>query len=84
MRTDKLTTTFQTVLQDAQSLAVQNSHQMMEPAHVLLAMLQHQGSGVYNVYANAGIDVEKLISQLQQQLDAMNMASRKRKQQIEV
>jgi len=75
MRTDKLTTTFQTVLQDAQSLAVQNSHQMMEPAHVLLAMLQHQGSGVYNVYTNAGIDVEKLISQLQKQLDAMPQVS---------
>lgn len=75
MRTDKLTTTFQTVLQDAQSLAVQNGHQIMEPAHVLAAMLQHQGSGVYNVYANAGMDVEKLISQLQQQLDVMPQVS---------
>ncbi len=75
MRTDKLTTTFQTVLQDAQSLAVQRSHQMMEPAHVLLAMLQHQGSGVYSVYANAGVDVEKLINQLQQQIDSMPQVS---------
>lgn len=75
MRTDKLTTTFQTVLQDAQSLAVQRSHQMMEPAHVLLAMLQHQGSGVYSVYANAGIDVEQLINQLQQQIDSMPQVS---------
>ena len=75
MRTDKLTITFQTVLQEAQSLAVQRGHQMMEPAHVLLAMLQHQGSGVYNVYANAGVDVDKLIAQLQDQLDVMPQVS---------
>ncbi len=75
MRTDKLTTTFQTVLQDAQSLAVQKGHQMMEPAHVLLAMLQHQGSGVYSVYSNAGVDVEKLSTQLLQQIDALPQVS---------
>ena len=60
MRTDKLTTAFQAVLQDAQSLAVQNGHQILEPVHVLLAMLQHQGSGLYSIYTTAGIAVERL------------------------
>ncbi len=75
MRTDKLTTTFQTALQDAQSLAVRNDHQMMEAAHVLLAMLEHQGSSVYNIYANAGVDVAQLIARLQQQLESMSKVS---------
>lgn len=60
MRTDKLTTAFQTVLQEAQSLAVQNGHQMMEPIHLMLAMLRHQGSGIYNIYATAGVAVDKV------------------------
>ena len=75
MKTDKLTTTFQAVLQEAQSLAVRHDHQMLEPSHVLLAMLEHQGSGVYNIYANAGVDVDKLVTQLQQQLEALPKVS---------
>ena len=71
MRTDKLTTTFQSVLQEAQSLAVRHSHQMLEATHVLSAMLGHQGSGVYNIYANAGIDVDQLSSRLQQQIESL-------------
>lgn len=71
MRTDKLTTTFQSVLQEAQSLAVRHSQQMLEAAHVLLAMLEHQGSGVYNIYANAGVDVDQLSSRLQQQIESL-------------
>ena len=75
MRTDKLTTTFQTVLQEAQSLAVQHDHQMLESSHVLLAMLQHQGSGVLNVYANAGIDTEKLMAELKDHLQTQPTVS---------
>ena len=75
MRTDKLTTTFQTVLQEAQSLAVQHDHQMLESSHVLLAMLQHQGSGVFNVYANAGIDAQKLIVELKNHLQTQPKVS---------
>jgi ATP-dependent Clp protease ATP-binding subunit ClpB len=75
MRTDKLTTTFQTVLQEAQSLAVRHDHQMLEAAHVLQAMLTHQGSGVYNIYANAGIDVDQLADQLQQQIESLPQVS---------
>ena len=75
MRTDKLTTTFQTILQDAQSLAVQHDHQMLEASHVLQAMLAHQGSGVYNIYANAGVDVEQLATQLQTQIESLPQVS---------
>tara|TARA_R110002049_G_scaffold182041_2_gene349722 strand:+ start:146513 stop:149089 length:2577 start_codon:yes stop_codon:yes gene_type:complete len=75
MRTDKLTTTFQTALQDAQSLAVRHDHQMLEASHLLQAMLSHQGSGIYNIYANAGIDVEQLAAQLQKQIESLPQVS---------
>ena len=39
MRLDKLTTKFQQALADAQSLAVHNDQQMIEPSHLLLALL---------------------------------------------
>ncbi len=75
MRTDKLTTTFQAVLQEAQSLAVRHDHQMLEASHVLQAMLAHQGSGVYNIYANAGVDVEQLAAQLQKHIESLPQVS---------
>ena len=37
MRQDKLTTKFQEALADAQSLAVGNDNQYIEPVHVLVA-----------------------------------------------
>ena len=39
MRQDKLTTRFQQALADAQSLALGRDNQVIEPAHVMLAML---------------------------------------------
>ncbi|MEY3179986.1 MAG: ATP-dependent Clp protease subunit, partial [Pseudomonadota bacterium] len=38
MRIDKLTTKFQEALGDAQSLALSNDNQFIEPEHLLLAM----------------------------------------------
>ena len=46
MRMDKLTSRFQAALAEAQSLAVGRDNQMMEPAHVLAALLDHQGGTV--------------------------------------
>jgi ATP-dependent Clp protease ATP-binding subunit ClpB len=46
MRLDKLTTQFQQALADAQSLALSNDHQYIEPVHLLSAVLgQPDGSG---------------------------------------
>ena len=39
MRMDKLTSRFQQALADAQSLAVGRDHNMIEPVHVLTALL---------------------------------------------
>ncbi|MGA0053725.1 MAG: Clp protease N-terminal domain-containing protein, partial [Steroidobacteraceae bacterium] len=40
MRQDKLTARFQQALADAQSLALGRDHQIIEPAHVLAALIE--------------------------------------------
>mgnify|MGYP000225726303 CR=1 FL=1 len=44
MRYDKFTTKFQQALSEAQSLAVGNDQQFIEPQHLLLARLLHDGA----------------------------------------
>jgi len=71
MRMDKLTSRFQQALSDAQSLAVGRDHQFMEPAHVLLALLDQQGGGVRPLLLKAGVNVNKLRSEVGVQLDRL-------------
>jgi ATP-dependent Clp protease ATP-binding subunit ClpB len=59
MRIDKLTTTFQQALADAQSLAVAKDNPYIEPVHVLAAMLA-QADGPKALLARAGVNVGKL------------------------
>ena len=68
---DKLTSKFQAVLADAQSLAVGRDHQYIEPIHVMIAMLDQQGSTVRHLLTNAGVNVNSLRSQLGEALDAL-------------
>ncbi|HEY2559081.1 MAG TPA: ATP-dependent chaperone ClpB [Caldimonas sp.] len=67
MRIDKLTTTFQEALGEAQSLAVTRDNPYIEPAHVLSAMLA-QTDGPKALLARAGVNVAKLQTALE---DAM-------------
>jgi ATP-dependent Clp protease ATP-binding subunit ClpB len=70
MRLDRLTTQLQTALADAQSLALGQDHSQLEPAHLLLAMLDQKGAGGVRVLLNqAGFDVAGLRSALTKQLD---------------
>jgi hypothetical protein len=46
MRMDKLTSKFQLALADAQSLAMGLDHQLIEPVHVLAALLDQEGGAV--------------------------------------
>ncbi|MEO6687934.1 MAG: Clp protease N-terminal domain-containing protein, partial [Dokdonella sp.] len=43
MRMDKLTSRFQQALADAQSLAVGRDNNMLEPVHLMSALLDQQG-----------------------------------------
>ena len=71
MRMDKLTSRFQQALADAQSLAVGRDHQFLEPAHVLLALLDSQGGTVRPLLLKAGADVNRLRSELGAALDRL-------------
>ena len=71
MRMDKLTSRFQQALSDAQSLAVGRDHQFLEPAHVLLALLDGSGGSVRPLLMKAGVDVNKLRAGLLSSLDAL-------------
>ncbi len=65
MRMDKLTSKFQAALADAQSLAVGRDQQLIEPAHVLLALLEQSGGTVRPLVLKAGANLNKLRSDLQ-------------------
>ena len=71
MRQDKLTAKFQAALADAQSLALGRDHQIVEPAHVMLALLDSSGGTVRPLLMKAGADVNKLRSELGALLDKL-------------
>ncbi len=71
MRSDKLTSKFQMALADAQSLAVGQDHQFIEPAHVMVALLDQQGGSVRGLLSKAGANVNLLRSQLGDAIDRM-------------
>ncbi|UNK41828.1 ATP-dependent chaperone ClpB [Luteimonas sp. S4-F44] len=71
MRMDKLTSRFQQALADAQSLAVGRDHNFIEPAHLLLALLDQQGGGTRPLLGQAGVNVPVLRERLTEALERM-------------
>jgi len=71
MRMDKLTSQFQTALSDAQSLALGKGNQFIEPVHLLVAMLEQQGTSVRHLLQLAGVNVNQLRSNLADTLDRL-------------
>ena len=71
MRLDKLTSKFQLALAEAQSLAVGQDHQFIEPAHVMVALLDQQGGTVRGLLTKAGVNVNLLRSQLGDAVDRL-------------
>lgn len=71
MRFDKLTSKFQMAIADAQSLAVGRDHQFIEPAHVMIALLDQEGGTIRPLLAQAGAHVDQLRSRLGETLDRM-------------
>jgi len=75
MRMDKLTSKFQLALADAQSLAVGQDHQLIEPAHVMVALLDQEGGSIRHLLTRAGVKVNALRSQLGERLDSLPKVS---------
>jgi ATP-dependent Clp protease ATP-binding subunit ClpB len=71
MRLDKLTSKFQLALADAQSLAVGQDHQFIEPVHLMVALLDQQGGSVRGLLTKSGVNVNLLRSQLGESVDRL-------------
>jgi ATP-dependent Clp protease ATP-binding subunit ClpB len=71
MRLDKLTTRFQQALSDAQSLAVGNDQQFIEPQHLLLALLNQEDGSTASLLQRAGANVGGLKGQLAKALERL-------------
>ena len=71
MRQDKLTTKFQQALADAQSLAIGHDNPMIEPQHLLLALLQQDDGSTTSLLAQAGTNVQALKGALDQAVDRL-------------
>jgi len=71
MRLDKLTSKFQMALAEAQSLAVGQDHQFVEPAHVMVALLDQQGGAVRGLLTKSGVNINLLRSQLGDAVDRL-------------
>ena len=71
MRQDKFTERFKQALGEAQSLALGRDHQIIEPAHVLLALIDQQGGTVKPLLIKAGGNLPKLRSDLNGALDRL-------------
>jgi ATP-dependent Clp protease ATP-binding subunit ClpB len=71
MRMDKLTSKFQLALADAQSLAVGRDSQYIEPAHLMVALLDQQGGTARHLLTKAGANVSRLRSRLGEAIDQL-------------
>jgi len=75
MRTDKLTSKFQMALQEAQSLALGKDHQIIEPVHLMIALLDQEGGSTRGLLTNANVNVNQLRSALGNALDRLPTVS---------
>lgn len=66
MRFDKLTSSFQMALADAQSLALGHDHAFIEPVHLMKALLDQEHSTVASLLIHAGVDVQSLHMRINQ------------------
>lgn len=64
MRMDKLTSRFQQALADAQSLAVGRDHNMLEPLHVMSALLDQPGGSTGPLLTQSQVNVPALRQRL--------------------
>lgn len=69
MRLDKMTSQLQTAISDAQSMAVGKDHTSMEPEHLLLTLVDQQGSTVRPMLAQANYNLTRLKSDLTGRID---------------
>jgi ATP-dependent Clp protease ATP-binding subunit ClpB len=72
---DKLTSKFQLALADAQSLATGLDNQLIEPVHVMVALLDQEGGASRHLLTKSGVRVNQLRSQLGERLESLPRVS---------
>ncbi len=75
MRQDKLTTKLQEALADAQSLAVGNDNQYIEPVHLLVALLNQDDGSARSLLQRAGVNVGALSTALKGAIERLPKVS---------
>lgn len=71
MRFDKLTLGFQQALQDAQSLALKHDHQVLEPVHVLGAMVKQKDGTIPSILAVADGNLKGINEEVDRTLESL-------------
>ncbi len=74
MRPEKFTAKLQQAISDAQSLAITNNHNQIEPLHLLAAMMQDVGSTISSLLSKLS-DVASLQAKVAQQLGDLPQVS---------
>lgn len=69
MRLDRFTSKFQMAISDGQSLALGRDHQYIEPTHLMVALLNQDGSTIRPLLTMLNVDISQLRSRLAELLD---------------
>ncbi|MBT3506095.1 MAG: ATP-dependent chaperone ClpB [Piscirickettsiaceae bacterium] len=68
MQADKLTSKFQEALSDAQSMALGRDHQFIEPAHLMLALIEQQAGTVKPLLMQTGVNIAAYRTEMEGQI----------------
>ena len=71
MRFDKFTNQLQTALSDAQSLAIGRDNNQIDPAHLMLALVEQESGSIRPLLSQAGVNVAQLRQSLDAKLDGL-------------
>ncbi|UAB70961.1 ATP-dependent chaperone ClpB [Vibrio sp. SCSIO 43132] len=75
MRLDRFTSKFQVAISDAQSLALGRDHQYIEPVHLMVSLLNQDGSTIRPLLTMLNVDVVQLRSKLSEMMDRLPKVS---------
>lgn len=75
MNPEKFTTKLQHALADAQSLAIGRDHQFIDPAHLVVAMLDQKGGTVHHLLTQSNVRMPQLRTELGNYLDGLATVS---------
>jgi len=75
MRLDRFTSKFQVAISDAQSLALGRDHQYIEPVHLMVSLLNQDGSAIRPLLTMLDIDIIQLRSKLSEMMDRLPKVS---------